>query len=70
MPIETIPKIYINNDKESPDLFFYDLKTSQDIIKSKVDLTMNMFSFLQVEKKTSILCRYFCRSKRTTILNS
>lgn len=51
MSIENIPKIYINNDKESPDLFLYDLKMSQDIIKSKVDLTMNMISFLQVGKK-------------------
>lgn len=51
MAIESIPTLYINNDKESPDLFFYDLKTSQDIIKSKVDLTMNMISFLQVGKK-------------------
>lgn len=51
MSIENIPKVYINNDNESPDLFLYDLKMSQDIIKSKVDLTMNMISFLQVGKK-------------------
>lgn len=51
MHVENIPKVYINNDKESPDLFLYDLKMSQDIIKSKIDLTMNMISFLQVGKK-------------------
>lgn len=51
MPVESIPRIYINNDRELPDLFLYDLKMSQDIIKSKVDLTMNMISFLQVGRK-------------------
>ncbi|HUH47304.1 MAG TPA: AraC family transcriptional regulator [Arenibacter sp.] len=51
MSIEKIPKLYLKNDRESPDLFLYDLKMSRDIIKSKVDLTMNMISFLQVGKK-------------------
>lgn len=51
MPIENIPRIYIGSDKELPDLFLYDLNMSRDIIKSKVDLTMNMISFLQVGRK-------------------
>ena len=48
MSIENIPKIYINNTKESPELFVYDFKMTRDVVKSKVILGMNMFSFLQV----------------------
>ncbi len=51
MPIENIPEIYIKNKKESPDLFVYDFKMTSDVVKSKVNLGMNMFSFLQVGKK-------------------
>ncbi len=51
MPIENIPEIYIQDKKESPDLFVYDFKMTNDVVKSKVNLSMNMFSFLQVGKK-------------------
>jgi AraC-like DNA-binding protein len=51
MPIENIPEIYIENKKETPDLFIYDFKMINDVVKSKVNLGMNMFSFLQVGKK-------------------
>ncbi|CAM4321825.1 helix-turn-helix domain-containing protein [Gillisia hiemivivida] len=51
MPIENIPEIYIEDKEESPDLFVYDFKMTNDIVKSKVNLGMNMFSFLQVGKK-------------------
>ncbi|MFD2907423.1 helix-turn-helix domain-containing protein [Flavobacterium ardleyense] len=51
MPIENIPEIYIKNKKENPDLFVYDFKMTNDVVKSKVNLDMNMFSFLQVGKK-------------------
>lgn len=51
MPIENIPEIYIKDKKESPDLFVYDFKMTNDVVKSKVNLGMNMFSFLQVGKK-------------------
>lgn len=51
MSIENIPKIYLNGNQETPDLFLYDLKMLQDTIKSKVNLTMNMISFLQEGKK-------------------
>lgn len=51
MPIENIPEIYIKNKQESPDLFVYDFKMTNDVVKSKVNLGMNMFSFLQVGKK-------------------
>lgn len=51
MPIENIPEIYIKNNQEKPDLFVYDFKMAIDVVKSKVNLGMNMFSFLQVGKK-------------------
>ena len=51
MPIENIPEIYIKNKNEVPDLFVYDFKMTSDVVKSKVNLGMNMFSFLQVGKK-------------------
>ncbi|GGG44811.1 helix-turn-helix domain-containing protein [Bizionia arctica] len=51
MPIENIPEIFITNKKEHPDLFVYDFKMTSDVVKSKVNLGMNMFSFLQVGKK-------------------
>ena len=50
MSIENIPEIYIENN-EKQDLFVYDFKMTSDVVKSKVNLSMNMFSFLQVGKK-------------------
>lgn len=51
MPIENIPEIYLSKKKEVPDLFVYDFKMINNVVKSKVNLSMNMFSFLQVGKK-------------------
>ncbi len=51
MPIENIPEIYIKDKKENTDLFVHDFKMTHDVVKSKVNLGMNMFSFLQVGKK-------------------
>jgi len=51
MIIENIPEIYIYDNKANKDLFVYDLKMTNDVVKSKVTLSMNMFSFLQVGKK-------------------
>lgn len=51
MAIENIPTIYFTDKNESPDIFVYDFKMTNDVIKSKVNLSMNMFSFLQVGKK-------------------
>lgn len=51
MPIENIPEIYMPNTNHRPDLFVYDFKMTSDVVKSKVNLSMNMFSFLQVGKK-------------------
>lgn len=51
MPIENIPEIYIKDNQKKSDLFMYDFKMTNDVVKSKVNLGMNMFSFLQVGKK-------------------
>ncbi|MFK7748604.1 MAG: helix-turn-helix domain-containing protein [Kordia sp.] len=51
MAIENIPEIYLTDTKKKPDLFVYDFKMTNDVVKSKVNLGMNMFSFLQVGKK-------------------
>ena len=51
MPIENIPAIYFKDKKELPDLFVYDFKMTRDVVKSKVVLGMNMFSFLQIGTK-------------------
>ncbi|MGB0427702.1 MAG: helix-turn-helix domain-containing protein [Flavobacteriales bacterium] len=51
MPIENIPEIYMKTNDAPPELFVYDFKMSHDVVRSKVNLGMNMFSFLQVGKK-------------------
>lgn len=51
MAIENIPQIYFKDKDENPDLFVYDFKMTNDVVKSKVNLGMNMFSFLQEGKK-------------------
>lgn len=51
MPIANIPEIYSQNKEFSGDLLVYDFKMTNDVVKSKVNLSMNMFSFLQVGKK-------------------
>ena len=51
MPIENKPEIYLKDKNKSPDLFVYDFKMIHNVVKSKVNLGMNMYSFLQVGKK-------------------
>ena len=51
MAIENIPELYINDSRKKPELYVYDFKMTNDVVKSKVTLGMNMFSFLQVGKK-------------------
>ncbi|MEZ4793155.1 MAG: AraC family transcriptional regulator [Gelidibacter sp.] len=51
MSIENIPEIYFKDKNVNPDLFVFDFKMTSDVVKSKVNLGMNMFSFLQVGKK-------------------
>jgi AraC-like DNA-binding protein len=51
MPIENIPEIYSQDKEFNTGLFVYDFKMTNNVVKSKVNLSMNMFSFLQVGKK-------------------
>lgn len=51
MSVANIPEIYIQSDNREQDLFVYDFKMTSDVVRSKVNLSMNMFSFLQVGKK-------------------
>lgn len=51
MAIENIPEIFFENKNTPRDIFVYDFKMVSDVLKSKVNLSMNMFSFLQVGKK-------------------
>lgn len=51
MPIQNIPESFIFDASMSSDLFVYDLKMTQDVINSKVNLGLNMFSFLQTGHK-------------------
>lgn len=51
MAIENIPEIYFKNKEGQQNVFIYDFKMTNDVVKSKVNLSMNMFSFLQVGKK-------------------
>lgn len=51
MAIENIPEIYLDKGQLLPELFVYDFKMIREVLKSKVNLGMHMFSFLQVGKK-------------------
>lgn len=51
MPIQNVPEIFIASDPHKMDLFVYDFKMTDDVFKSKVNLSQHMFSFLQKGKK-------------------
>ncbi|MDH7913876.1 AraC family transcriptional regulator [Winogradskyella sp. SYSU M77433] len=51
MLVENIPNIFIPNSKSLPDLLIHDFRMTNDNVKSKVNLQMHMFSFLQIGKK-------------------
>ncbi|MFT4535825.1 MAG: AraC-like DNA-binding protein [Saprospiraceae bacterium] len=51
MAIQNVPEIFTNIDIAKLDLFVYDFKMSGDAFKSKVNLNLHMFSFLQKGKK-------------------
>lgn len=51
MTIQNIPEIFLDSFCNSSDLFVYDFKMTDDIFKSKVNLSQHMFSFLQKGKK-------------------
>jgi hypothetical protein len=53
--IQNIPESYLQAPRQHADFFVYDFKMTTDVVKSKVNLTANMFSFLQMgEKKVHV----------------
>ncbi len=51
MAIQNIPEIFIEPKTNKLDLFVHDFKMTDDVFKSKVNLSLHMFSFLQKGKK-------------------
>ncbi|MEQ1554815.1 MAG: AraC family transcriptional regulator [Ferruginibacter sp.] len=51
MTIQNIPQKFLQSKKHNPELYVYDFKMTEDAINSKVNLTLNMFSFLQTGEK-------------------
>ncbi|HEA29817.1 MAG TPA: helix-turn-helix domain-containing protein [Leeuwenhoekiella sp.] len=51
MIISSIPEIYIGEAYLTREILIHDLKMSEQVIRSKVQLNMHMFSFLQEGKK-------------------
>lgn len=51
MKIQEIPKLYFDQEQGKVELFVYDFKMSDDVVKQKVNLGLHMFSFLQTGKK-------------------
>ncbi len=51
MPVQNLPEIFSKNKDKDLDLFVHDFKMTDDIFKSKVNLSLHMFSFLQKGKK-------------------
>ncbi|TXH24455.1 MAG: AraC family transcriptional regulator [Cyclobacteriaceae bacterium] len=55
MAIQYIPEIFLRSKKQNPELYIYDFKMTEDVVKSKVNLSLHMFSFLQTgEKKVQL----------------
>ena len=51
MEIQKIPNSYIKNPDKNQKLFVHDFKMTTEVVKSKIDLSMHMFSFLQTGRK-------------------
>jgi AraC-like DNA-binding protein len=51
MPVQNIPEIFIAKKKSLPDLLVHDYRMTEDVVKNKANLSVNMFSFLQTGQK-------------------
>ncbi|MFT4537178.1 MAG: hypothetical protein ACI9P5_004559 [Saprospiraceae bacterium] len=56
MEIQNGPEIFTKIDINKLDLFVHDFKMTDDVFKSKVNLSLNMFSFLQKKEKKNYYC--------------
>ena len=51
MSIQNIPEIFYSTKNYTSNFYVYDFKMTEDAVNSKVNLTLNMFSFLQTGEK-------------------
>jgi AraC-like DNA-binding protein len=51
MAIVNVPEIFIDDELPLPQLFVCDYRMNADVVKNKVNLSLNMFSFLQTGQK-------------------
>jgi AraC-like DNA-binding protein len=51
MSIQNIPEIFIDHGKTVPELLVYDYRMTEDVVRNKANLSLNMFSFLQTGQK-------------------
>jgi AraC-like DNA-binding protein len=51
MPVQNIPESFIPAVKNLPDLFVHDYRMTAEVVKSKVNLSLHVFSFLQTGQK-------------------
>lgn len=51
MPVLNISKSFLLRKKQVPEVLIYDFKMTEDVVKSKVNLTLHMCSFLQTGEK-------------------
>lgn len=51
MAIQNVPEVFQDKNINRPELFVYDFKMSNDVFKTKVNLSQHMFSFLQKGRK-------------------
>ncbi len=50
MSIQDVPEIFTETKIDKLDLFVHDFKMTDDVFKSKMNLSLHMFSFLLKEK--------------------
>lgn len=51
MPVQNIPEIFIATEDALPELYVYDYRMTDDVVHSKVELSLHLFSFLQTGHK-------------------
>jgi hypothetical protein len=51
MDVDNFPDSLLHGKSSPPDLFVYDLKMEEEVVRSKVQLNLHMFSFLQRGRK-------------------
>jgi AraC family transcriptional regulator, exoenzyme S synthesis regulatory protein ExsA len=69
MPIQNIPEIFIKDADQNSELFIHDFKMTEDVVKSRVNLTLNMFSFLQTgEKRVQLEDAFVEVNKKQSVL--